>query len=218
MREVAPSILAADKNNILKEIELADSSLATFLHIDIMDGIFVENKTWDSSFVLEIHDKHHMINDVHIMVEKPWIKGKEFASAGADIVTFHLEACPDEEKVLETIKAIKENGSRVGISIKPNTPVDSLKPYLDMVDLILIMSVEPGKGGQKFIPSSIEKIKRIKELRGDKSFLIEVDGGINEETYSPCYDAGADILVAGSYLFGHEDMLDRIAKMKGEEL
>lgn len=192
---------------------LAEKCGAKYIHIDVMDGVFVPNVTeFTPDFVSKYHASHGMVNDVHIMVEDPLVLGPIFAKAGADIVTFHLEACEDPEEVFATIKAIKEAGAKVGISIKPGTPVEALSLFYEEVDLILVMSVEPGKGGQPFIEASTDRIKTIKEEieKRKLSVLIEVDGGINQNTGALCVNAGADILVAGSYLFGHEDIKDRL--------
>ncbi len=215
MKLVAPSILSVDPANLPEAIALAESSGADYIHIDIMDGVFVPRKTWDVSLVKQIKGTHTLFNDVHIMVEKPWIVGPEFAKAGADNVTFHLEACQNEEEVRKTISLIEEAGAKASVSIKPNTPIEAVYPYLDSVYLVLIMSVEPGRGGQQFIDGALEKIKTLRKKIGDsKSPLIEVDGGINA-TFGPlCYQAGADILVSGSYLYGHPDFAKRLKGLK----
>ena len=215
MRKIAASILAADPKKMKEEIRLAELSGSDFIHIDIMDGKFVKNTTWTPDFVQKIRSDSPLFLDVHIMVEEPWIWGPLYAKAGADNVTFHLEACQDEKQVRETIRLIQEAGAKASLSIKPDTPVEAVYPYLDEVYLVLIMSVEPGEGGQSFLPPSIGRIAALKmKIAEKKSPLIEVDGGINEKTGTACFEAGADILVAGSYLFGHEDFATRLEGLK----
>lgn len=207
---IAPSILAADPNRIEDEIALIKTSKATFVHIDIMDGKFVRATTFDDDFVKRVIDvSDGLVKDVHIMVEEPWIIGPKFAKMGASIVTFHYEACGDDQVVFKTIEAIRDAGSKVGISIKPNTPVEVLNPFLDQIDLVLIMTVEPGAGGQSFMVDMMEKVKKLSSIDGRK-FLIECDGGIKDTTVSIVKEAGADVLVAGSYLFGHKDFKERV--------
>lgn len=212
---MAPSILAADKSILGEEIKRAEDAKALYLHIDVMDGIFVPNVSLDPASVKSITSLSHLVNDVHIMVESPWEIGPVYVAMGADIVTFHLEACPDESYVDKTIEAIRSAGAKVGISIKPATPIEAIYPYLKRIDLVLIMSVEPGFGGQAFISDSLPKIAALKEKIEelplfDKRPLIEVDGGINLETGRACAKEGADILVAGSFLYGHDDFAERV--------
>lgn len=210
---ISPSILAADATRIAEEIALLKTSKAQFVHIDIMDGHFVPATTFSDEFVANLLPLcNGIVKDVHIMVEEPWINGPKFAKMGADYVTFHLEACPNEEVVRKTISLIRDAGAKVGISIKPATPVESLIPYLSDVDMVLIMTVEPGKGGQAFMPDCAEKIRYLANLK-DKKFLIECDGGIKDVTAQVVKDAGVDVIVAGSYLFGHEDFAERVEKL-----
>lgn len=211
----SPSLLAADHSHLIEEAQKAERLGCHFIHIDVMDGKFVPNLSFGVDFVKEIHDQHGMINDTHIMIEKPWLYARSYVKAGADILTFHLEACPDHEKVLLTIAEIKKAGGMPGLSIKPLTSIERVFPYLNQVNLILLMSVEPGRGGQAFLPNSLERLSvlraKIDALPLEERPLLEVDGGINGITGPACLKAGADILVAGSYLFGHDDMKERMA-------
>ena len=212
---VAPSILAADKSALLEEIKKAERFGAKYLHIDIMDGIFVPATSFSLDVLQKIHDQHHLLNDVHIMIADPLHDAEKYALAGADNVTFHYEACQKKEDVHETIRRIHQAGARAGLSIKPATPVSVLKDFLEEVDLILLMSVEPGKGGQKFIPESLNRLDEITALLAPlpNRPVIEIDGGINQETAKLSLAHGAEALVAGSYLFGHPDMEERLKEM-----
>ena len=213
---VAPSILSADFNNLKDEIKLVESLGAEYLHFDVMDGHFVPNISFGQPVLKCIAHSHSMINDVHIMISEPKRYAKEFVDSGANILTFHFEACKDLKEVEEVIDIIHENGAKAGLSVKPNTPVEAIYPVLHKLDLVLVMSVEPGFGGQKFIPSALDKISKVKKLILEKGYscLVEVDGGINEETGRLCKEAGVDILVAGSYLFGKSDIEERIKKLR----
>lgn len=213
---VSPSILAANKEKLIEEVQLAERCGAEFLHFDVMDGIFVPNTSYTIADLDKIAPHHTMVNDVHIMVSDPEVEAIEFANHGADIVTFHIEALNDEKRINKLIKELHALNCKVGISVKPNTEVEVLFPYLDKIDLALVMSVEPGKGGQKFMPLALEKIAKLrKEIDANKyECLIEVDGGINSETGKLCKDVGVDVLVAGSYLFGHEDIKERMDSLR----
>lgn len=211
MAVLAPSLLAADKSRLDEEIALSASSGALFLHLDIMDGEFVPNVSFGPDVVGLAKALHPGVNDVHLMVVRPEEKFPLYAEEGADIMTFHYEALDDDSSRFAAIKQIHDLGKKAGMSVKPNTPVEVLEPFLKDLDLVLVMSVEPGKGGQSFLPSALGKLQYLKEQkqRHGYSYWIEVDGGINLETGKMCVEAGAEVLVAGSYLFGHEDFLAR---------
>ena len=213
---IAPSLLSADKEHLKDEILKVEALGCEFIHWDIMDGIFVPNKSFPVSAVKENAKVHNMVNDVHIMVADPMKVAPEFIEAGADYVTFHFEAleCPVCCKKL--IDKIHDLGCKAGISIKPKTNVKVLKELVKYVDLVLVMSVEPGKGGQAFIPSALGKIKKLRKWidKENLNCLIEVDGGINGETGQKCRKAGVDILVAGSYLYGHDDIKERVESLR----
>ena len=213
---ISPSLLAADFTNLKEEILKVEEAGATYLHFDVMDGHFVNNISFGQPVLKSISKCHHLVNDVHIMISEPKRYAFKFIESGADILTFHYEACSNDKEVLEIIDIIHQKGAKAGLSIKPNTPVDVLFPFLPFLDLVLIMSVEPGFGGQSFIKSSLDKIIRLRNKIDTDGFktLIEVDGGINEKTAPLCKVAGADILVAGSYLFGHDDIKERMEKLK----
>jgi len=199
---VAPSFLTADFTKL--ESEIKSLARAEWLHFDVMDGIFVPNRTYDEKIVAEVKNYSSQFFDCHLMVQNPGERIKAFVASGADLVTFHLEAADNETEAL--IGSIKNSGVKVGISIKPATEVKALLPYLGLIDLVLVMSVEPGKGGQQFLPEAIDKITFLAEERKKQGheFLIEVDGGINSETAKTVRKAGADVIVVGSYLINHK--------------
>lgn len=213
---IAPSLLSADKEHLKDEIKKVEALGCEYIHWDIMDGIFVPNKSFPVSAVKENAKCHKMVNDVHIMVADPNKVAPEFIEAGADIVTFHYEALECPVCCGKLIKKIHELGCKAGISIKPKTNVKVLKELVKKVDLVLVMSVEPGKGGQAFIPSALGKIKKLRKWidKDNLNCLIEVDGGINAETGAKCRKAGVDILVAGSYLYGHDDTKERVESLR----
>lgn len=198
---VSPSILAADFNILGQQIQEVEKSDAKYLHIDVMDGVFVPSISFGMPVITSIRKKTSLFFDVHLMIVEPIRYVEEFASLGADMITFHLEAA--EGHVEETIDKIHALGCKAGISIKPATPVTDVEPYLDKLDMVLIMTVEPGFGGQKYIESSTEKIRQMRSLIEKRGLEtdIEVDGGITKDNVSIVKEAGANVIVAGSAIF-----------------
>jgi ribulose-phosphate 3-epimerase len=210
---VSPSVLSCDFGNIERDIKMLHSSDAQWIHIDIMDGVFVPNISFGFP-VLEVIRKHtDKVLDVHLMIENPDNYLVNFKNAGADILTVHFEVC---RHLNRTISAIKELGMKAGVALNPHTPVSLLEEVIQDLDLVLIMSVNPGFGGQKFIPSSIEKVKKLAELIQQKNSkaIIEVDGGVNLEAGRKLKKAGAQALVAGSFVFGSESPNQTITELK----
>ena len=206
MTKVAASILSADFANLHKDCTRLLEAGADVMHFDVMDGHFVPNISYGAPVLTCLHAAlPDVFYDVHLMISDPARYAADFAKAGADLITFHLEAVPDT--VEEVIAAIRATGCQVGISIRPDTPVEAVFPYLGVVDLILVMSVEPGFGGQKFLPTTPTRIAAIRAERARLgcNTLIEVDGGINTVTGPQCIEAGVDWLVAGNSLFRAED-------------
>ena len=205
---VSISILNANFLNLEQEIIKAQNIGIKWLHFDVMDGHFVPNISFGAPILSSISQKFKLFNDVHLMISDPKKYYMDFVKAGADLITFHLESLKSEEEVVNLVNLIKKENVKVGISIKPNTDVKKLLPFLNLIDLILIMSVEPGFGGQKFMDTALDKIEFLSKYKDENSlqYLIEVDGGINNITYKKCASKGVDVCVIGSYLLKSEDM------------
>lgn len=210
---IAPSILAADFANIQSEVEMLNSSNADWIHVDIMDGIFVPNISFGIPVTKAIHKHAKKPLDVHLMIEKPENYVEAFKEAGAETLTVHYEACPHLHRNIQQIKAL---GCKAGVALNPHTTIDFLEDVITDIDMVCIMSVNPGFGGQKFIKNTFTKVRQLKELilaRGSKA-LIEIDGGVNEENAPKLIEAGADVLVAGSFVFNSTDPQNTISNLK----
>ena len=213
---IAPSLLSADFTHLKDDIDLVDAAKADWLHFDVMDGHFVPNISFGVPIFKYVSKISPLVNDVHLMISAPQDYYKKFIDLGAQYITFHYEAFNNNADINKLIDEIHKCGAKAGLSIKPNTNVEVILPFIKDLDLILIMAVEPGFGGQSFISNSLAKIAYLRKYidENELSTLIEVDGGINEITAKLVKDAGADVLVAGSYLFGHGDIKERIALLK----
>lgn len=210
---IAPSLLSADFLDLRKDIEMINNSSADWLHLDIMDGVFVPNISFGFPVLEALKGVCAKPLDVHLMIVEPQKFIKEIAAVGAYMMNVHYEACTHLHR---TVTAIKEAGMKAGVTLNPHTPVSVLEDILEEVDMVLLMSVNPGYGGQKFIPHTIEKVAKLKKMIQERNLdvLIQVDGGVNLQTAKPLIDAGADVLVAGSFVFNAADPIETIKELK----
>lgn len=211
--KIAPSLLAADFLNLHRDVEMINRSEADWLHLDIMDGVFVPNISFGFPVLGALKGVCQKPMDVHLMIVEPQKFIKEVAATGAYMMNVHYEAC---NHLHRTIAAIKENGMKAGVTLNPHTPVSLLEDIIQDLDMVLLMSVNPGYGGQRFIEHSIQKVKTLKSMIEQKELqtLIEVDGGVNAETGKRLIEAGADVLVAGNYVFKSSDPIEAIKQLK----
>ena len=211
--KISPSILAADFGNLQRDCEMVNRSEADWFHLDIMDGVFVPNISYGMPIIKKINEISKKTLDVHLMIIDPDRYIKTFKDIGADILTVHFEAC---NHLHRTIQNIKDNGMKAGVAINPHTPINLLEDILDDVDLVLIMSVNPGFGGQSFIENTFYKTKKLSEIRKSRrqNFLIEIDGGVSTSNARKLIDAGADVLVAGSFIFKSDNPEKTILDLK----
>ncbi len=215
MIQISPSILSADFANLERDLAMLAECGADMAHVDVMDGHFVPNLTIGAPVVKALRKVTNLTLDVHLMISEPHKYIEDFAKAGADFLTIHVEC---DSPIKETLDMIRAHGMKPALSIKPNTPASAIEPYLPMLDMVLIMSVEPGFGGQSFIPSALEKAEVLREMidRVNPNCLLEIDGGVNEENALDCIRAGVNVIVAGSAVFGSADRKKTIAALRGE--
>ncbi len=213
MIKLAPSMLSADFSQLANQVQMVEAAGVEYLHIDVMDGHFVPNISFGASVMKSIKQHTNLVMDVHLMIENPDLYIEDFVNAGADIITVHVEAC---RHLHRTIQKIKSYGIKAGVSLNPATPLVMIDEVLDYLDMVLIMSVNPGFGGQSFIETSIDKIARLKSMidMAELNIDIQVDGGIKLSNVKKVVDAGANIIVAGSAIFGADDIPEAVRKFR----
>lgn len=213
---LSPSLLAADFSNIGDSLRAAGEAGCEYLHLDVMDGVFVPNISFGQPLIASLRKNTALTFDVHLMIISPERYFEDFKKAGADIITFHYEACDSLEDIKDSALRLREFSVSPSIAIKPDTSPEEIFPVLDLFDMALVMSVEPGFGGQAFMPHSLESVRKLKEFRDthNLNFKIEIDGGVNRENIKAVRDAGVDVVVAGSAVFGSENMTETVRFFK----